>query len=160
MRLQLLATLAAAVALTACESTNSDQKSGMYDWPASSTEGAIPGSAEDFKKNAQDRVFFDLNKHHLSAEAKTVAAAQAEWLKKWPSINAVVEGHCDERGTTEYNMALGDRRATHMKKALVAHGIDAKRLDVVSYGKEHPEVTTGHDEAAWAKNRRAVTVVR
>jgi peptidoglycan-associated lipoprotein len=161
MRLQLFTTLAAAVALAACESTTCEQKSGMYEWPATSTssEGPIPGSADDFKKSGHDRVYFDFDKYNLRPDAQATVAAQAEWLKKWPSVNVIVEGHCDERGTTEYNMALGERRAHSVKKGLISHGIDAKRIDTVSYGKERPEVM-GHDESAWAKNRRAVTVVR
>ena len=165
MRLQLLATLAAAVVLTGCESSNThENKSGMSDWPAASesssmTGTATPGSAEDFKATVQDRVYFNLNKHSLAPDAKAVAAGQAEWLKKWPSVNAVVEGHCDQRGTTEYNLALGEKRAHALRKELVANGVDMKRLDTVSYGKEHPD-DADNTETAWAKNRRAVVVVR
>jgi peptidoglycan-associated lipoprotein len=159
MRLQLLTTLAAAVALTACESTT-EQKSGMYDWPSSaSVEGPVPGSVEHFKQTVQDRVHFDFNKSNIRAEDKAVAEKQAGYLKEYPSVAAVIEGHCDVRGTTEYNMALGERRGNALKKELVKNGIDAKRLEVVSYGKEHPEAT-GNTEADHAKNRRAVVVIR
>lgn len=160
MRNYIMATAAAAaLALTGC-STTPETDSGYHDWPTPSTieEGPVPGSAADFKR-VGDRVFFDLNKYNIKPEGMAVVQAQSDWLKNWPSVGVVVEGHADERGTVEYNLALGERRATSLSKALMAHGIDKSRIEVVSYGKEHPEAT-GHDEASWAKNRRAVTTIR
>ncbi len=162
MRQYLIATAALGLlALAGCETTPECKDSGYHEWPASDAAkgGPVPGSAEDFRHSAKDRVFFDTNKSNINAEAEATLKGQAEWLKKWPSVEVVVEGHADERGTTEYNMALGERRAHHAKKALVREGIDAKRVETVSYGKEHPE-NPGHDAAAWAQNRRAVTVPR
>lgn len=163
MRYQLMAVVSAAALLTACESSmDKNAVTGAGDnWPnpSASVDGPIPGSAADFHKNVSDTVHFDLDKYALSDEAKGAVSAQAEWLKKWPSVNVVVEGHCDQRGTTEYNMALGERRAQSVKDALVSAGVEAVRIEVVSYGKEHP-LDAATTEAAYAANRRGVTVVR
>ncbi len=105
-----------------------------------------------------DRVFFALDSHTLDAEARTILDAQARWLLANPAVNVTVEGHADERGTREYNLALGDRRANAAKNYLAARGVPESRMTVISWGKERPEVT-GSNEAAWAQNRRAVTVV-
>lgn len=160
MSLKLVASLAALVALAACESTE-ETRSGMHDWPnpSATVEGPVPGSADHFKQSTQDRVFFDLNKSNITAESQAVLEKQAAWAKEYPSVNFIVEGHCDERGTTEYNLALGDKRAHSAKKGLVASGVDASRIEGISYGKERPAVQ-GTEESSWAQNRRAVTVVR
>ena len=102
--------------------------------------------------------FFDLDKSDLRADARDVLAANATWLKAHPSVAFTIEGHCDERGTAQYNLALGDRRANAAKEYLVSLGIDAGRIKTISYGKERP-FATGHDEESWAKNRRAHFVV-
>ena len=104
-------------------------------------------------------IFFDFDKSDIKADSRTKLDAWADWLKKFPQVTAVIEGHCDERGTREYNLALGDRRATAAKNYLVAKGIPANRLQTISYGKERPAVL-GSNEAAWAQNRRAVLVVQ
>lgn len=160
MSLKLVASLATLVALTACESTE-ETRSGMHDWPNNSAtvEGPAPGSAEHFKQNTTDTVYFELNKSNIDAKSHAAVETQAAWAKEHPAVNFVVEGHCDERGTTEYNMALGERRAHAVKKDLAATGVDASRVETVSYGKERPAVT-GTGEAVWSQNRRAVTVVR
>lgn len=160
MSLKLVASLATLVALTACESTE-ETRSGMHDWPNNSAtvDGAAPGSAEHFKQNAQDTVFFELNKSNIDTQGQSAIESQAKWGKENPAINFVVEGHCDERGTTEYNMALGEKRAHAAKKALAAAGVDSSRVETVSFGKERPLVT-GSGESIWSQNRRAVTVVR
>lgn len=106
----------------------------------------------------QDRVFFDLDSSDISSAAKQILDNQIAWLKNDPSINVIVEGHCDERGTREYNIGLGDRRATAAKNYLVSGGIDKSRIKTISYGKERPAFL-GSGEEIWAKNRRAVTVV-
>lgn len=113
----------------------------------------------DFETNVGDRVHFEFDKSHLTKDAKTTIHRQAEWLKAHPAIRVSVQGHCDERGTREYNLALGERRADAAKKALEAHGVHANRLETVSYGKERPAVL-GTDEAAHAANRRAVSVLQ
>jgi peptidoglycan-associated lipoprotein len=120
---------------------------------------ATPGSEADLQQNVGDRVFFALDKSELSQEARATLNRQAAWLKKYPSVRVTIEGHCDERGTREYNMALGARRANVVRVFLVALGIDGGRLSTVSYGAERPAVL-GTGESVWSQNRRAVTVVQ
>lgn len=105
-----------------------------------------------------DRVFFDFDKSNLTREAKEVLDSQVEWLKGNSRLKVTIEGHCDERGTVEYNLALGARRAEAVKKYLVKHGINASRIRTISYGKERPAML-GSGESVWRFNRRAVTVV-
>lgn len=117
-----------------------------------------PGSQGDFlAKVSSDRIFFDTDSSDVDAEDQATLRSQAQWLARYPRVRATIEGHADERGTREYNIALGERRANSAKNALAALGVDASRLSVISYGKERPDAT-GSDEASWAKNRRAVTV--
>jgi peptidoglycan-associated lipoprotein len=119
----------------------------------------VPGSSADFvAQSGSDRILFQFDSYELDEEARTILGKQAEWLARYPSIRVTVEGHADERGTREYNLALGDRRATAAKNFLAAQGVDASRMTTISYGKERP-YAEGSDEAAWAQNRRAVTVV-
>jgi len=119
----------------------------------------VPGSRADFLAQAgSDTVLFATDASDLDSEAQAILTKQAAWMAKYPNVNATIEGHCDERGTREYNLALGDRRANAAKNYLVNAGVSASRLSVISYGKEKP-VATGSDEASWAQNRRAVTVV-
>ena len=106
-----------------------------------------------------DRVLFDFDSSALSADAKSTLGAQAAFLKQNPAVRITIEGHCDERGTREYNLALGDRRAAAARDYLVAQGIDTARIKTISYGKERPSVI-GSNETAWAQNRRAVSVIR
>jgi peptidoglycan-associated lipoprotein len=124
------------------------------------TQGAVtPGSEQDLVTNVGDRVFFALDKSDLTAESRAAVEKQAQWLKTYPNVNVMVEGHCDERGTREYNLALGERRASAVRSYLIALGVDAKRVQTISYGKERPAVL-GSDESAWAQNRRGVLVVQ
>ncbi|WP_029014657.1 peptidoglycan-associated lipoprotein Pal [Niveispirillum irakense] len=125
--------------------------------PAAPT-GPVPGSAEDFVVNVGDRVFFGFDKSDLTPEATATLDRQAAWLKQYPAVTVTVEGHADERGTREYNLALGERRATSVKNYLTAMGVDAARVNTISYGKERPAVI-GSNEAAWTQNRRGVTVI-
>jgi peptidoglycan-associated lipoprotein len=106
----------------------------------------------------QDRIFFGYDSNSLSAEAKKILDVQAMWLKNDTSVNITLEGHCDERGTREYNIALGERRANAAKNYLVSQGVDASRINTLSYGKERPAFF-GSDEKVFLKNRRAVTVI-
>jgi len=119
----------------------------------------VPGSAADFlEKVGSDRVLFALDSHDLDGDARATLDRQAAWLNQYPQVTITVEGHCDERGTREYNLALGDRRANSAKNYLASRGISASRISTISYGKERPAVE-GSDESAWAQNRRAVTVL-
>lgn len=122
-------------------------------------QGARPGTQQDLVVNVGDRVFFGYDRHDLTTDARQTLQKQALWLKKYPHLNVTIEGHADERGTREYNLALGDRRATSVKNYLVALGVDSSRLSTISYGKERPAVPES-TPAAWAQNRRAVTVVQ
>ena len=133
--------------------------------PAPTPKPTPVSAEEDIKKMTLDKVssylkpaFFDYDKADLRGDARDVLAANAAWLKSHPTIMFTIEGHCDERGTAQYNLALGDRRANSAKEYLVSLGIDAGRVKTVSYGKERP-FATGHDEDSWAKNRRAHFVV-
>ena len=117
------------------------------------------GARADFLRNvASDRVFFGTDIYSLDDQARRTLDGQAAWLMAHPSVSVTIEGHCDERGTREYNLALGDRRANAVKDYLQAKGIAASRMTTISYGKERP-VALGSNEEAWAQNRRAVTVV-
>ncbi len=120
--------------------------------------GPKPGSQEDLAVNVGDRVLFGFDKYDLTPEARAILQKQAVWLRRYPSVTVTIEGHTDERGTREYNLALGERRANAVRDYLVALGVEASRLKTISYGKERP-VALGSNEEAWAKNRRAVTVV-
>ena len=121
-------------------------------------EGPEPGSLADLVANVGDRVFFDFDKFDLRPDARDTLDRQAAWLKRYPSVTVKIEGHCDERGTREYNLALGQRRAAAVRDYLVALGVSASRIDVISYGKERPEVV-GSNEDAWKQNRRGVTTI-
>jgi peptidoglycan-associated lipoprotein len=123
------------------------------------TTGAfVPGSQEDFVATvSSDRIFFDTDSSDVDGTDQATLQSQAAWLSKYPEKRITIEGHCDERGTREYNLALGERRANATKNALVALGVSTARITTVSYGKERPDAV-GSDEDAFAKNRRAVTV--
>lgn len=153
-----LAIASAVLLLAACDTT-SDSSSSKDSSGMSGTGGPVrPGSQEDLSQNVGDRVFFDYDSAELTAEAQRTLERQAAWLKQYGSLSITVEGHADERGTREYNLALGERRAASTKKYLVGLGIPANRVATISYGKERPAVI-GSDESAWGQNRRAVTVV-
>ena len=170
MRFKFLALFAAVVLVAACEtapeeatdtggSGSSSSSSSSSDSSATAAAPAItPGSPEDFVVNVGDRVFFDLDQFSLKSAARETLEKQAAWLKRFPGVTIVVEGHCDERGTREYNLALGERRANAARDYLLALGVDGNRVKTVSYGKERP-VALAHTEAAWAQNRRAVTTL-
>jgi len=120
--------------------------------------GSGPGSQADMVAQAgSDRVLFALDSYALDEAARQTLGAQASWLGQYPAIRVTVEGHTDERGTREYNLALGERRASAAKNFLAAQGVDSGRLSIISYGKERPEMD-GSNEEAWAANRRAVTI--
>jgi len=126
--------------------------------PAPVTSSIIPGSAEDLRVNVGDTVHFGYNEYNVEDADKQVLSRQAAWLQKYPSVRVTVEGHADERGTREYNLALGARRANAVKEILVSQGVSAGRVETVSYGKERP-ICTESSESCWAQNRRGVTTV-
>jgi peptidoglycan-associated lipoprotein len=123
---------------------------------AGASTTVTPGSVADFRQNVGDRVFFDTDMSNIREDGRQTLTRQAEWLKKYTNYQITIAGHCDERGTREYNLALGERRANAAKQYLVAQGIPAQRIQTISYGKERPD-PVGSDEAAWSRNRRAVT---
>ncbi len=123
------------------------------------TGGVVPGSQEDLVASAGDRVFFALNQSSLSGDARSTLDRQAGFLAKYPQDSVQVAGNCDERGTEEFNIALGQRRANSARDYLVAKGVASSRITTISYGKDRP-VALGSDESAWAQNRNAITSVR
>jgi peptidoglycan-associated lipoprotein len=168
MRFKLLSTLAAVALLGACasEPTTTATTGGTGAAPASATPptaapvapGIRPGSQEDLVQNVGDRVFYDYDKSELRPEARRTIERWAAWMRQHANVTITIEGHCDERGTREYNIALGERRATAARNFLVSQGIDARRVATISYGKERPAVL-GSNEGAWRQNRRGVAVV-
>jgi peptidoglycan-associated lipoprotein len=126
--------------------------------PTGPTSSIVPGSAEDFRVNVGDTVHFDFDKYDILDNDKPTLQRQASWLAKYPQVRVTVEGHCDERGTREFNLALGARRANSVKEYLISLGVSAERVDTISYGKERP-VCTESNEDCWAQNRRGVTTI-
>ncbi len=121
--------------------------------------GAVtPGSVGDFRQNVGDRVYFDLDSYSVRSDAMPRLDAQAQWLNRYPSVTVRVEGNADERGTREYNLALGARRAEAVRAYLVSRGVAPNRIDTISYGKERP-IAMGSNEQAWAQNRNAHTAI-
>ena len=173
MRLKLITMFAAAALVAAC-STAPEQSagSGGTGGAAGATTGAaaagqastppatqlVPGSQQELVANVGDRVFFDYDQFTLKPEARRTLDRQAEWMGRYPNVRLSIEGHADERGTREYNLALAERRAKSVKDYLVSKGINASRLTSISYGKERP-VALGSNELAWTQNRRGVSVV-
>jgi peptidoglycan-associated lipoprotein len=125
---------------------------------AAPTSSIIPGSAEDLRVNVGDTVHFDYDKYEVLEADRAVLQRQAAWLGKYPSVRVTIEGHCDERGTREYNLALGARRANAVKEYLVSLGVSSGRVETISYGKERP-MCTESNESCYAQNRRGVTTV-
>ena len=167
-QVKLLGAAAAAVALlaaAACSSdSSSDQAAAATGAGAAGGAGGLagaarPGSQEDLVANIGDRVFFDTDSSVVRSDQRTTLDRQARWMQQYPQVAVQVEGHADERGTREYNLALGQRRANSARDLLVAGGVAGSRISTISYGKDRP-AALGSDEQAWAQNRRAVTVVR
>ncbi len=158
-----LAALAAVLVLAACTTKPKPTEAPPAEAPpaappAQVQSSVVPGSVQDFKVNVGDTVHFEYDKYDITAEDKDVLQRQATWLQKYPQVRVTVEGHCDERGTREYNLALGARRANSVKEYLVSLGVSSARLDTISYGKERP-ICTESDESCWAQNRRGVTTI-
>jgi peptidoglycan-associated lipoprotein len=158
MNIKLLGALAAFALLGACASgdQNSDASGAGS---AATTAGPRPGSQEDLVANVGDRVFFDTDRSGIRSDQRTTLDRQSAWLGRFPQVQVAVEGHADERGTREYNLALGQRRANAARDVLVAGGVAPARISTISYGKDRP-AALGSTEEAWQQNRRAVTVVR
>src|SRR5215475_470995 len=160
MNLKIVAAFAAALLLGACASS---EKPATDNTGSSTTGGgtagqAAKGSVEEFQVSVGDRVFFDYDSYEIRPDAQDTLKKQGAWLQQYRQYTVTIEGHCDERGTREYNLALGERRANGVKNYLVALGVDGNRLTTISYGKERPAVE-GHDESSFAQNRRGVTVL-
>ncbi|HTV36060.1 MAG TPA: peptidoglycan-associated lipoprotein Pal [Xanthobacteraceae bacterium] len=137
--------------MAGCAKHDADPTSAM-------ASAAVPGSQQDFVVNVGDRVFFDTDSSDLSEQARATLDKQAEWLNHYSQYAFTIEGHADERGTREYNIALGARRAQTVRDYLVSRGIAAQRMRTISYGKERP-VAVCDDISCWSQNRRAVTVL-
>jgi peptidoglycan-associated lipoprotein len=147
--LRLAAVLAVALSMGAC--ANKQLGDSM-------ANAATPGSQQDFVVNVGDRVFFESDQTDLSPQAVATLDKQIQWLQTYPRYAFTIEGHADERGTREYNIALGARRAQSVRTYMSSHGIDASRMRTISYGKERP-VAVCNDISCWSQNRRAVTVL-
>jgi peptidoglycan-associated lipoprotein len=155
MNSKILGTLAVVALLAAC----SDQKTTASTGAGATTSGPVPGSEEDLVANVGDRVFFAFNASNLAPDAQATLDKQAGWLGKYQQVNVQVAGNCDDRGTEEYNLALGQRRANSSRDYLVARGVAAARVTTISYGKDRP-TAMGDNEQAWAQNRNTITSVR
>jgi peptidoglycan-associated lipoprotein len=152
----LIAALAATLLLAACAKKPGSDPGGLS---VGVTGGAAtPGSSQDFVVNVGDRVFFDTDSTVLTAQSRQTLDRQAQWLNQYPRYNFTIEGHADERGTREYNIALGARRAAVTRDYLIGRGVAAGRIRTISYGKERP-VAVCNDISCWSQNRRAVTVI-
>jgi len=150
--------IGAMLLLAACSSAPPPTAPGGPMAPAMGGPGYAPGSQQDLAATAGDRVFFAYDRSDISSEGQQILQRQAEWLKRYPQVSVTIEGHCDERGTREYNLALGERRATAVKNVLVALGIPATRIQTISYGKERP-IVVGSSEDSYAQNRVGITTV-
>ena len=153
--------LASLVVLAGCASkpkTNADFDATSRPGASAPTKQIVAGGQEDLEQNVGHRVFFAYDRYTLTPQAQATLQKQAEWLKKYPNVRLQIAGNADERGTREYNMALGARRAEAARQYLVANGVAASRLTTISFGKERP-IATGTDESAWSKNRNAMSMI-
>ena len=126
--------------------------------PSPVDQGPLPGTVQDFVINIGERVYFDTDQYDIRSDAQPTLAAQAQWLNRYPAVRVRIEGNADERGTREYNLALGARRANAVREFLVGQGVSGSRIETLSYGKERP-IDPGTNEDAWAKNRNARTAI-
>ena len=151
--IQLAAMLVGALTLAACASNPTAQNGG-----AGMAGASTPGSAQDFVVNVGDRIFFETDSTQLTPQAVATLDKQAQWLQRYNRYTFTIEGHADERGTREYNIALGARRAQTVRDYLASRGVSTQRMRIISYGKERP-VAVCNDISCWSQNRRAVTVL-
>jgi peptidoglycan-associated lipoprotein len=160
MNYRILGTFAAvSLLLAGCAHNPAPTTASSGSGAAATSTGIAPGSQEDLVTNVGDRVFFSLNQSNLSEEAKTTLGKQSAWLQRYPQVSVQIAGNCDDRGTEEYNIALGQRRANAARDFLVAHGVADSRISTISYGKDRP-VAEGDTEEAWSQNRNATTSVK
>ncbi len=159
-----LVAVSAALILAGCESKpkeavdNGPPPAASSQSESAPTSNIVPGSAEDLRVNVGDTVHFEYNAYEIMEGDKSTLQRQAAWLSKYPSVRVTIEGNCDERGTREYNLALGARRANAVKEYLVSLGVSNGRIETISYGKERP-MCTESNESCWAQNRRGVTTI-
>jgi peptidoglycan-associated lipoprotein len=161
MNVKVIAAIGAVLLLAACRAAPPPPPpmGGPPGQPGGITSGPFaPGSQEDLAQNAGDRVFFPFDSSEITPDARGILAKQAAWLAKYPNVTVTVEGHCDKRGTREYNLALGARRAEAVKQILIAEGVAASRVSTISYGKERP-IVAGDSEEDYAQNRVGITRV-
>jgi peptidoglycan-associated lipoprotein len=158
MKFKALGALAGLALLAACSSSPPPAATTTEGSGAGAT-GAAPGSEQDLVANVGDRVFYAFNQSTLSSDADATLGRQASWLAKYPSVNVLVAGNCDERGTETYNLALGQKRADAARDYLVSQGVATARIQTISYGKDKP-VASGNDDAAYQQNRNAITSVQ
>jgi peptidoglycan-associated lipoprotein len=156
--LGLIALIAAALLVSACARNPNGERGGLGIGVGGGAGTAVPGSSQDFVVNVGDRVFFDTDSTDLTAQSRTTLDRQAQWLQQYGRTTFTIEGHADERGTREYNIALGARRAAVVRDYLASKGIAGSRMRTISYGKERP-VAVCDDISCWSQNRRAVTVI-
>jgi len=161
MKLKVISLLAAAAALAACESVSDEclDVAAHGDHMHAVAGAAAPGSVADFVENVGDRVFFAFDRSKVEGEGVSTMERQAEWLKKYANYTVTIQGHCDNRGTVEYNIALGERRAEAAKQQLMARGIPDSRIKVISYGKNREIVPQDGSEWAYQQNRVAIIVL-
>ena len=150
--------MALAIVAAGCASQQTPQGLGAAGTAGMAPGSATPGSPQDFQVTVGDRVFFDTDVTTLDGAAQAILDRQAQWLGQYAQYPLTVEGHADERGTREYNLALGARRAASVRDSLIARGVAPSRIRTVSYGKERP-VAVCNDISCWSRNRRAVTVL-
>ena len=149
---RLAGALVAALSIAACANQNAGDPTNA------NAAVAAPGSQQDFVVNVGDRVFFETDSTELTPQSRATLDKQAQWLQRYGQYAFMIEGHADERGTREYNLALGARRAQTVRDYLISRGIAANRMNTISYGKERP-VAICDDISCWSQNRRAVTVL-
>ncbi|SDG85794.1 peptidoglycan-associated lipoprotein Pal [Roseospirillum parvum] len=172
MKLRFVSVVAAATLLAACSTgpeEGTETTTGGTQQPTQTQQtttqqpaqpsGPVAGSVEEFVQRVGSTVYFDLDQSSLKPDGMATLRAQAEWLKRYPGFTIRVEGNCDERGTREYNLALGERRANSAREYLIAQGVDPNRVETVSYGKERP-VCVESTESCWARNRNATSALR
>jgi peptidoglycan-associated lipoprotein len=156
MNIKMLGAFAAVALLAACAQPAPPAPPAAV---APATSGPVPGSEEDLVANVGDRVFYDFNRSNLTPDARATLDRQSAWLTKYNSVSVQVAGNCDDRGTEEYNLALGQRRANAASDYLKAKGVAGSRITTISYGKDRP-TASGDNEQAWAQNRNAITSVK
>jgi peptidoglycan-associated lipoprotein len=159
MNVKVLGLMAALALLGACSDNAASTGAATGTGANATTGGTGPGTQEDLVANVGDRVFYAFDQSTLSSDARATLDRQAAWLARYPQVTVQIAGNCDERGTEEYNLALGQRRANAARDYLAARGVSSARMTTISYGKERP-AAVGSDEQAYAQNRNAITSVR